>query len=359
MKIKNYSPGSYKWKRNLGRVWKISTVTGLAATSISTYQGFSGSGSVTLLNVFNGVVDGFLIALLLSGYTLLLFEFYLKAVLHRWNFSAVVFLNTLVYTLLILVGRATGRYIMEYDSFILFPVANDVARVHFFQSLFVAVFVSFLFNFTFEINRLLGPQILLNFISGRYHQPRPEERVIVFLDLASSTTIAEELGDEKFLHFLNAFFDRLTEPILESKAEIYKYVGDEIILTWPVESATQENRCLLFFERLNAELKKSREFFQLHFGITPLYRAGMHLGRIITGELGDLKKEIAHVGDAMNTTARLAAHCRVAGEVLLLSRALLDRMSMPAGWQVRELGAIELRGKKEPLEVVALKGPAG
>src|SRR5271165_148394 len=52
----------------------------------------------------------------------------------------------------------------------------------------------------FGINDLLGPGVLFAFVAGRYYHPRLEERALMFIDMRSSTAIAESLG---FLAFLN------------------------------------------------------------------------------------------------------------------------------------------------------------
>ena len=56
--------------------------------------------------------------------------------------------------------------------------------------------------FVSEVSDNLGQGILLNFLIGRYHRPREEERIFMFLDLRSSTTIAEKLGEEKYFNFI-------------------------------------------------------------------------------------------------------------------------------------------------------------
>ncbi|WP_044220009.1 hypothetical protein [Chitinophaga pinensis] len=55
----------------------------------------------------------------------------------------------------------------------------------------------------------------------------------MFLDLNSSTTIAETLGDKRYHAFLKDIFTDITNPILDKKGEIYQYVSDEVIVAWP------------------------------------------------------------------------------------------------------------------------------
>ena len=59
--------------------------------------------------------------------------------------------------------------------------------------------------FVRQPNRLLGPGILLRYVFGQYHRPRREARIFMFLDLKSSTTLAEELRPEAYYDLVNEF----------------------------------------------------------------------------------------------------------------------------------------------------------
>ena len=89
-------------------------------------------------------------------------------------------------------------------------------------------------NLLFSVNDLLGPGVLFAFAAGRYHHPRREERMLLFIDMRSSTAIAERLGEARFLDFLNRFIFDVSIAIAEAGGEIHKYVGDEVIATWPL-----------------------------------------------------------------------------------------------------------------------------
>ena len=75
------------------------------------------------------------------------------------------------------------------------------------------------------ITDLLGPGVLFAFVAGRYYHPRLEERVLLFIDMRASTTIAEHLGEVRFLDFLNRFITDLSLAIAEAGGEIHKYVA--------------------------------------------------------------------------------------------------------------------------------------
>jgi class 3 adenylate cyclase len=75
----------------------------------------------------------------------------------------------------------------------------------------------------------------------------------------------------------------------------------------------------------------------------------------VAGEVGGFKREIALLGDAMNTAARLEQACRTTGHAVLASKPLLDRTEIPAGIVATSLGSHLLRGKSERLELFALE----
>jgi adenylate cyclase len=94
--------------------------------------------------------------------------------------------------------------------------------------------------------------------------------------------------------------------------------------------------------------------YEREFGATAQVRAGLHCGAVVVGEMGSVKKEIALLGDTLNTAARLVDACRESGEQVIASADLLDRLVLPQGVGARPLGLIRLRGKEQAIELCAL-----
>src|SRR5262249_57420304 len=86
---------------------------------------------------------------------------------------------------------------------------------------------------------------LKNLLTGRYVQPKREQRVFLLIDMKDSTGTAERLGPVLFHELLNDFFRDIADAALECEAEIYKYVGDEAILTWTSAEAVGDGACLV------------------------------------------------------------------------------------------------------------------
>ena len=121
-----------------------------------------------------------------------------------------------------------------------------------------------------DVNRLLGQNVLLNFITGRYHQPRLEERVFLFLDMVGSTGIAERLGTLAF----DRFIIDLTGPIVAARGEIHRYIGDELIATWKLEEGIADARRVAACFAAMDQLARLAPAYRREFGVAVNFRAG-------------------------------------------------------------------------------------
>lgn len=225
----------------------------------------------------------------------------------------------------------------------------------FLTTFFIALVFSASVNFTFEVSRLLGPKVLRNFITGRYHLPREEERVFLFVDMIDSTKLAEHLGNVRFHELLDSFFSDLTEAILATAGEVHAYVGDQVIITWPLTDGIRDSRCLVCLMMMREEIVARHDDYIERFGVAPEFRAALHAGTVVTGEMGDQKRQIVFLGDTVNTTARLEQAARDLDQMAVISQSLLQQMPLPPGLQANALGRHRLRGKDLEVELFGLK----
>lgn len=205
------------------------------------------------------------------------------------------------------------------------------------------VFISLLYS---EVTQHIGLGVLRNFFTGKYHTPKEEERIFMFLDMKSSTTIAEQMGHVAYFGFLNRYYADITEAITTSSGEICQYVGDEVVITWTLDRGLRNNDCLECFFLITERLHTQAGHYMKAFGRVPGFKAGLHCGHVTTGEIGSVRKDIIFTGDVMNTTARIQSLCNGYGVDLLVSEALMAQLGT-SGYQVREIGAPELKGKDE------------
>ena len=206
-----------------------------------------------------------------------------------------------------------------------------------------------------EIAEHMGPQVLTNFLTGRYHTPREERRVFLFSDMKDSTAIAERLGHRRYFEFLDTYYRTLSDAIVDHGGGVYQYVGDEIVVSWPEATGIREAACLRCTAAMQDALASAAAGFRARFDVTPGFRAGLQTGPATTGELGALKKDIVFSGDVLNQTARIQALCKEHGADVLVGDELACLLEAPPPFRLRPLGRHRLRGKDEPVAVHALE----
>ncbi len=171
------------------------------------------------------------------------------------------------------------------------------------------------------------------------------ERIFMFLDIRSSTTIAEELGHVQYFELLNDFFRDIAEPISKNKGQIYQYVGDEVVVSWSLEDGLADANCLQCFFDIVDIMARYAHKYESKYGINPSFKAGMHYGKVSTGTVGTLKKEIIYTGDVLNTASRIEGLCNKHDVDLLLSKTLIDKLPLNHAFAAKRIGEISLRGK--------------
>jgi|SRR5271166_432933 len=291
-----------------------------------------------------GLLTGTVIAGLLTTLEVFVLPGSLGAPLRCLAFPVHVAVKTIIFLAVILFGLNVGAW--AFPS----PVGVGVQR----QDVLFSLAASFVFSFMQDVNSLLGQNVLLNFITGRYHKPRVEERIFVFIDMEGSTGLAERLGPLAFHRLLNRFVTDLTDPIVAARGEIYSYVGDELIATWKLDEGIARARCVAACFAASDQLERAAPDYRREFGVAVKFRTGLHCGPVVTGEMGSMKKEIVFLGDTVNTAARIQDFCRQTGDRMLASAELIDHLNLPPGIAKRSLGDLRLRGKGVDLALYAL-----
>jgi adenylate cyclase len=212
----------------------------------------------------------------------------------------------------------------------------------------------FFVNILRLLNRMLGQNALRNLISGKYHEPTEEERVFMFLDLKSSTQIAEKLGHRKYHDFLNDFFFDITGPILESRGQIYQYVGDEVVVTWTREDGLSQADCIYCYFRITAVIARLADKYEKKYGLVPEFKAGFHYGPVVAGLVGDVKRDLVFHGDTVNTASRIRSQCTTTKRNLLLSDTLLKNINLSTSLTPERMGRIKLPGKEQEIVLFSL-----
>lgn len=238
------------------------------------------------------------------------------------------------------------------------PNAQDLLDKFTTKELFMVLVQAFkgsiIIVFLFQLDDLLGDGTFRRYTVGRFHKPRQQEMVFMFLDLKSSTKLAEELGDDKYYSLVDDFFHDISRPIIECDAEIYKYVGDEVIIMWPMDKAVQSPNCVDLFFMVRQKIRRRKEHYMNKYGVIPVFKAGMHGGMVVSALIGDIRKEIVYSGDVLNTASRLEEICNDYNAELLISDTVYNKLKWTGRYNTNSLGVLQLKGKLKPLEVFSV-----
>ncbi|MGC4036402.1 MAG: adenylate/guanylate cyclase domain-containing protein [Chitinophagaceae bacterium] len=287
---------------------------------------------------------------------------YLNKLFIQKSFTKKIIYKSLIYLLIIIVfnlllSAITNATELHAGFFTKKVWLNVLAFATDYSFVSVTIYISagiLITQFYNEVSDNIGHEVLQNFFTGKYHKAAVEERIFMFLDMKSSTTIAEKLGHVKYFELLQEYYADISAPVIQHSGEIYQYVGDEMIVSWTMDKGLRDNNCLECFYSIRETINKQTEKYQSLFSIVPEFKAGFHYGKVTTGEIGVIKKEIIFTGDVLNTTARIQGLCNQYNVGVLLSADLFDKLSDKADFIFTSIGENELRGKGERLELFTI-----
>ena len=167
----------------------------------------------------------------------------------------------------------------------------------------------------------------------------------MFLDMKDSTGNAERLGHVQYSKLIQSCIHDLTDLITRYKANVYQYVGDEVVLTWPTRIGLMNMNCIDLFFAYEQRLEDRRSYYENKYGISPAFKAGLSEGKITVTEVGDIKREIAYHGEVLHTAARLEKICNNLNQKLLVTEILASRLVTNESFDLELMGEFQLRGK--------------
>ncbi len=310
--------------------------------------------------LFGSIITG-LVAGILGGTCMVFFwEKWLRTKSYKRSLFYIFLSYTAIYLVVATISRAffySIRFnIPFFDAQLLQQLESDFSAIAHFDSYAFWLVVVVITLIALLVNDKYGPGVFVDFLMGKYFHPRREERIFMFLDLRGSTAIAEKLGERQYFNFLKEVYKDITPSILNTQGEIYQYVGDEVVISWTAKTAMSNNNAVRCFFDIQSSLLEKRETFRKKYNDTwPEFKAGLHKGPVMAGEIGIIKRDIAYSGDALNTTARIQSKCNELGVNILISKYLLDfLMPMVNNFQPTAMGEFPLRGKQSAVLLYTL-----
>ncbi|HEY3404372.1 MAG TPA: adenylate/guanylate cyclase domain-containing protein, partial [Ohtaekwangia sp.] len=214
---------------------------------------------------------------------------------------------------------------------------------------------SLFYHFILQINKKFGPGVLLRYAAGRYFSPQVEDRAFMFLDLKSSTQLAEKLEHVSYSRLVQDCYSELTIPLMRYNAEVYQYAGDEVVVTWRMNRSFSPSWCHEFAFAFQDRLEAKKDYFLMLYGVCPQFKAGVHCGRVTVAEVGEIKTEIAYHGDVLNTASRIQSLCNRFEKQLLLSESIVALLPEKDQTRTHFVAEAELKGKETPTKIFTIE----
>lgn len=313
----------------------------------------------TVLTLFSGDrLDLVLVAWLLLGLWTGVLEEFLFGRRFRSLAIPLQFLGKVLFVNLLTIVLFGLAFLMQAEQLLPFA-SEDPYRMHemfmmkqFYQLALRVVLVTSIAILVVQVEELMGRRMFLGFLLGRYERPKAEERVILTIDLVGSTALAERMGDMTYYRFLNTTYSLMTDAVLHNDAEIHKYIGDEVIFTWPMRIGVREENCLDLFFMINERIRQHEKELMEEFGAVPKFRAGLHGGRVISAQVGHIKRAIDLSGDVMNSVSRILGLAKTMHVDILVSAELLARMpNASKRFRIGPQHVVPVRGRKREVRV--------
>ena len=204
------------------------------------------------------------------------------------------------------------------------------------------------------INKQVTDYVLERSSPGVY-MLRGERREVTMLnsDIAGFSTLSHTMRADELVDFLNHYFSRMVDIVLDYGGNIDKFQGDGMLVVFGAPNPMEDHARRAFeaaqamvreVEMLNRDLAlNSRP--QIAIGI------GLDTGEVVAGHVGSAKRlEFTLIGVPVNNSAYLS---KVRPPRVLMSET--TRVALPAGVRVVDYEPMLLKGASQPQPIFQLE----
>jgi adenylate cyclase len=174
---------------------------------------------------------------------------------------------------------------------------------------------------------------------------------VIFVDVESSTKMAETKGPKEVAGLLNEFFQMATDAVFAHKGSVNKFIGDEVmaIFNAPIDMsdhAVAAVRCCVMM------LKELERFNLAHPERRFNVRCAVNSGPVVAGNVGtSTRMEYTVLGDTVNVAARLSKFPQV--NSIVVGERTFDLVKDV--FKAKDLGEVILKGKEKPLRAYEIQ----
>ncbi len=203
------------------------------------------------------------------------------------------------------------------------------------------------------VDEMLSDQLLR-------HAAKKVDAAVLFSDLREFTTLSEQVDPVELVRWIDQYFSRMSDIVLDENGMVYQLVGDEVVAVFglPKPLADPCTRAVNAAVRMQRELaaincnSPIREGYDFRMGI------GIHFGPMVAGTVGsEIRRTYAIFGDTVNATSRIEGLAKKWSSEILISGEVYSRVTPEIRESFESLGQHTLRGKREWVSLYGIKQP--
>jgi adenylate cyclase len=186
------------------------------------------------------------------------------------------------------------------------------------------------------------------------------ELTVLFTDIRDFTTVAEQLTPSVLVALMNEFFSAMTDIVLAQRGMLDKYVGDSLMAVFgaPLPDPDHAQHACRAALGMQAALGSLRTRWRAEGRPCLEMRIGINTGHMVIGNMGTERHfDYTVMGDEVNVASRLEAANKTLGTEILISASTYRQLG--ADGTVRPCGAIEVKGRAQPVEAFELLALTG
>lgn len=175
------------------------------------------------------------------------------------------------------------------------------------------------------------------------------EVTVLMADLRGFTTFSERTTPDQVVAMLNSYFGAAVPIVLSEGGTVIQFVGDALMAifnapTRQTDHALRAARAGLVTQAVTGRLADENAGW-------PRFRVGINTGPALVGNIGaEQMRNFTAIGDTTNLAARLESSAPEGAVVV--SHTTLEQLGDAA--EVESMGALELKGKSEPVRAYRL-----
>ena len=178
---------------------------------------------------------------------------------------------------------------------------------------------------------------------------------VLFADVKESMALAEHVDAESWHRILDRFFSVLADGVHRYEGTINQFTGDGIMALFgaPIAHEDHAQRACLAALSLQDDLRRYANELRLGEGLNFSVRMGISSGMVVVGKIGDdLRMDYTAQGHTVGLAARMQQIAEAGRVYLTQETAEL----VEGDFEVADLGAMQVKGAREPVRVYVLEG---